>query len=151
VQDLTCFIMSPTLKSKPANPAPISERIQRGSRTTARHVRDGAETPNPPPHPPVMVDPSEELRLVAEVRAMAHPEDYVLGGQVDHQREEVVLVRGDFSQVVVPFAWFRAGQAEADFDDFTIVDSGETLRFGEYEWPVSAVLGQHDLRALAGT
>jgi hypothetical protein len=97
-------------------------------------------------------DPDEELRLVAEVRSKAHPEDFVIGGQIDHEHEAVVLVRGDFSQVVVPFVWFSPTLAGLvpDFEDFEILDTGETLRFGEYETPVSAVLGQHDLRMLTG-
>jgi hypothetical protein len=123
------------LRSKTALPSPdrSSNHFRRGSETTARHS-----------------DPNEELRLVAEVRSMAHPEDYVIGGQIDHEREEVLLVRGDFSQIRVPFAWFsptRTGLAP-DFDDFEIRGTGETLRFGEYEAPVFAVLGQHDLRML---
>jgi hypothetical protein len=99
---------------------------------------------------PRQSDPDEELRLVAEVRSTEHPEDFVIGGQVDHERNELVLVRGDFSQIVVPFAWFSptvTGLAP-DFDDFEITDTGETLRFGEYEVPVSVVLGQHDLKVL---
>jgi hypothetical protein len=122
-----------SLRSKIESPSLYSRD---GSRTTARQN-----------------DPDEELRLVAEVRAMEHPEDYVIGGQVDHERQEVALVRGDFTQIVVPCAWFsplRSGLSP-DFEDFEIVDTGQTLRFGAYETPVSAVLGQHDLRMLGGT
>ena len=87
---------------------------------------------------------------MAEVRSMAHPEDYVIGGQVDHERREVVLVRGDFSQVAAPFGWFvpTPDGVAPDFSDFQIVDTGETLKFGAYETPTSAVLGRHDLRVL---
>jgi hypothetical protein len=95
-------------------------------------------------------DPDEELRLVAEVRSTSHPEDYVIGGQVDRERQEVLLVRGDFSQIVVPFGWFAPTPdgVAPDFDDFRIVDTGETLAFGQYTTPSSAVLGQHDLKVL---
>jgi hypothetical protein len=81
----------------------------------------------------------------------AHAEDYVLGGQVDYERREIVLVRGDFTQVVVPFSWFSPTTSglTPDFYDFEITDTGETLCFGEYEAAVSAVLGQHDLSVLA--
>ena len=122
-------------KTAPLDPGPSSNHVRLGSEATARQS-----------------DPNEELRLVAEVRSTAHPEDYVIGGQVDHERREVVLVRGDFSQIVVPFAWFSPTPAGLgpDFDDFEIIDTGETLRFGEYEAPAAAVLGQHDLRMLGG-
>jgi hypothetical protein len=124
-----------------------------GSKTPP--LRPGRSSNDAPPGSRVAAranDPNDELRLVTEVRSMEHPEDYVLGGQVDHERREVVLVRGDFTQVVVPFSWFsstRSGRVP-DFADFEIVGTGETLRFGEYEVPVSAVLGQHDLRVLGG-
>ena len=96
--------------------------------------------------------PEEEFRLVAEVRSMVHPEDYVVGGQIDHEGQAVVLVRGDFSQLSVPFSWFSpTGTGLApDFDEFEIVDTGQTLRFGEYQAAVSAVLGRDDLQTLAG-
>jgi hypothetical protein len=125
--------MTARLKSAPMSPGRGSNPARAGSGHRARQS-----------------DPDEELRLVAEVRCAAHPEDFVIGGQVDHGRQEVLLVRGDFSQVVVPFAWFEptAAGLAADFDDFEIVDTGETLRFGDYEAPSSAVLGQHDLRVL---
>ena len=118
-------------------------------------LRVKIEAPEPPPESRITArqsDPNKELRLVAEVRSMEHPEDFVVGGQVDHERREVVLVRGDFTKVVVPFAWFTApttGPAP-DFNNFEIVDTGETLRFGDYETAVAAVLGQHDLRLLGG-
>jgi hypothetical protein len=125
--------MSTRSMTAPPGPGRSSNHLRRGSSPRARQS-----------------DPVEELRLVTEVRSMAHPEDYVIGGQVDHERREVVLVRGDFSQIVVPFGWFMPPPdgVAPDFDDFQIVDTGETLKFGEYETPSSAVLGQHDLSVL---
>jgi hypothetical protein len=119
-----------SLRGKAGTPAP-----RPGSRARARQI-----------------DANDELRLSAEGRSVEYPEDCVVAGDVDQGRREVVLVRGDFTPVVVPFSWFGPTPSGLvpDFSDFEIVGTGATLRFGEYEVPVFAVLGQEDRRVLGG-
>ena len=83
---------------------------------------------------------------LGEIAAAEYPEDYFIGGIVDHEDRRVVLYRGDLARLAVPFDWFRvSGTAAAPkFDDFEVVDTGQTLRFGTCEAASDAVLYAFD-------
>jgi hypothetical protein len=87
--------------------------------------------------------PAEDL---AEVLAAEDPEDYFVGGVVDREDHALVLYRGNFERLVLPLSWFHAQHrgTKPDFDDFEVVDGGQTVRLGRYEAATDAILYEHD-------
>lgn len=87
----------------------------------------------------------EEL---AEVLATENPDEYFIGGVVNRDDDVLVLFRGNFERLLVPLDWFRRDRPPfPDFDDFEIVDTGQTICFGDYEAAADAVLYEFDRRA----
>lgn len=84
--------------------------------------------------------------LLAVLQA-SNRRDLLIGGTVDLEGEAVVLYRGSLEPLVVPTSWFRQGQhlVEPDFSDFEVTDSGQTVRLGDYEASVEAILYEHDV------
>lgn len=86
---------------------------------------------------PKFLEPAE----VAEVMASPEPRNLIIGGSADLIEGIVVLIRGDFTSVLVPFDWFEpSGTTEPDFTDFEVIDYGQTVRFGGYEAATEAIL-----------
>jgi hypothetical protein len=57
----------------------------------------------------------------------------------------LVLYRGDLSAILVPAEWFVARPiASPDLRNIAIVDSGQTLRLGDYEVATDAILYEWD-------
>lgn len=81
-----------------------------------------------------------------EVLASPNRGDLAVGALVSAPREVVVMIRGNLERTVVPWTWFRAtpNGAAPDFDDVEVVDSGLTLRLGQYEAAVDAILYELD-------
>lgn len=99
----------------------------------------------------VVVSPNESMKLLAaedlvDVLKSERPEDYFIGGMVDREDDMLVLYRGNLDRLLVPLAFFtkRDQPVQPDFADFEITDSGQTLRFGEYEASSDAVLYELD-------
>ena len=71
--------------------------------------------------------------------------DLIIGGNVDHQMEAVVLVRGDLRSLVVPFSAFKpSGEVVPDFYGLAITDSGQSVKFGEHEAAADVILYRAD-------
>ncbi len=70
-----------------------------------------------------------------EVWSLPDRRDRIIGGTVDEGSKTVTLWRGNFESITVPFDGFRptANGVLPDFNRFSILDYGQTLRFGEYE------------------
>jgi hypothetical protein len=84
----------------------------------------------------------EELVEVLSARNRA---DLFVGGLVNADEEVVVLYRGTFDRLAVPFDWFaRRSDTEPDFSRFKVVDYGQTLQFGDFEAAADAVLYDFD-------
>ena len=67
--------------------------------------------------------------------------DVFIGASLDHPSRTMVLDRGDFRRLVVPFSLFTpAATATPDFNRFELDDHGLTLRFGDYEAAADFVL-----------
>lgn len=81
-----------------------------------------------------------------EVLGSEHRENLFIGGAVSQAAKSVILSRGDLTPLVVPFSWFtqRPNGPKPDFDDFEIIDSGQTIRLGDYEAAADAVLYEFD-------
>jgi DNA-binding Xre family transcriptional regulator len=86
------------------------------------------------------------IEELAEVLKARNREDLFIGGAVDKGSETVTLWRGNLDSLVVPFSAFPpSGDGTApDFDDFTVIDYGQTVRFGEYEAAADAILYEYD-------
>ncbi len=100
-------------------------------------------------HTLVLADPSGQFLPrdeMAEVMASDTARDYVIGGEIDEKDQVVVLYRGTLDRLPVPFSFFRpSGSGRApEFSRFAVADWGQTLRFGDYEASVEAVLYERD-------
>lgn len=81
-----------------------------------------------------------------EVFSAKNPDHLVIGGSIDAALDVLVITRGDLSTLAVPLATFRPSgdRIVPNFSDFLIIDSGQTLKFGEYEASVDSVLYEFD-------
>jgi hypothetical protein len=86
------------------------------------------------------------LDSLSEVLTSADRVNLLIGGSVALAAKSVVLIRGNLDSLIVPFSWFSARPKgpKPDFTDFEIIDSGQTIRLGEYEAAVDAVLYELD-------
>ncbi len=69
----------------------------------------------------------------------------------DTEDKALVLYRGSLERVVVPFSWFRSASrnTKPNFNDFEVIDNGQTVRLGKYEAAVDAILYEFDPEARA--
>jgi hypothetical protein len=90
---------------------------------------------------PAMI-PFDDLREVLDAE---HPEDYCVGAEWDGASRTVALWLGDLSVLVVPMEAFPArGGVAPDPTRLSVEDSGQTIRMGEYEASVDAILFERD-------
>lgn len=87
--------------------------------------------------------PAEEL---AEVLNADNRPDLFIGGFVNQVTETITFWRGNLKSLTVPFSAFeRSGDGnEPDFNTFWVIDCGQTVRLGEYEAAVEAILYEYD-------
>jgi len=87
-----------------------------------------------------------ELNDLLEVVDSHKRRDLFIGGTVDPDDQALVLYRGDFTSLLVPFAWFepRPVAGPPDWTKFEITDFGQTLRMGDYEAAADAILYDFD-------
>jgi Helix-turn-helix len=104
----------------------------------------------------VVVAPGDGVRLlpaaeIAEVLAHEHPESLLIGGVADREDKALVLYRGSLERLVVPFSWFLslADRTKPSFEDFEVIDNGQTVRLGKYEAAADAILYEFDPEARA--
>ncbi len=93
--------------------------------------------------PPASFLPLDQLRHVLE---SDRRQDLAVGVLVNSERQAIVLIRGNFARIVVPWSWFRptpAGLAP-DFGDVEVIDHGLTIRLGRFEAAVEAILYELD-------
>jgi hypothetical protein len=84
--------------------------------------------------------PPDALREIFELPVF-EKHRLIVGGYPDFDSQQLVLFRGDGSNVIAPFSMFqpRAG-CSPNFEDFEIIDFGNTIKLGEYEASVQAIL-----------
>jgi DNA-binding Xre family transcriptional regulator len=87
--------------------------------------------------------PAEEL---AEVLNDDHRADLFIGGFVNKATRTITFWRGNLESLTVPFSAFEKSGAGADpnFDALEVIDCGQTVRLGNYEAAVDAILYEHD-------
>ena len=76
-----------------------------------------------------------------EISKAEHPEDYFVCGY--QFGSFITFIRIGKEILRVPHSWFEGAQVEPDFDKFQITDTGQTVKLGDYEADVSAII--HDL------
>jgi len=102
----------------------------------------------------VVVAPDDGIRLLPqlelqEVMADERAADLVIGGVADLDDRILVLYRGNLDLLVVPFQWFktRPKGPRPDFGAFSVIDSGQTIKLGQYEAATDAILYEFDAKA----
>lgn len=73
-----------------------------------------------------------------------------LGGSVDLATQTLTLWRGDAVKIKVPLSVFESSGdgIEPDFTRFSVIDYGQTVRFGDYEAASIAIID--DWKKLTG-
>jgi DNA-binding Xre family transcriptional regulator len=87
--------------------------------------------------------PPEELAEVLEAENRA---DLFIGGSVGSTTETITFWRGDLKPLTVPVSAFEASGdgTEPDFSRLAVIDCGQTVRLGDYEAAVDAILYEYD-------
>lgn len=87
--------------------------------------------------------PAEEL---AEVLDAENRANLFIGGYVNKATETITLWRGNLESLTVPFSAFeKSGDGtEPNFDEFSVIDYGQTVKLGSYEAAVDAILYEYD-------
>lgn len=81
----------------------------------------------------------EVVKLPAEEKA-----NYIVAGYVNFESAQVVLYRGDGFTLEVDMDMFSSAVTQPDFNQFAIIDYGQTLQFGEFEASTDYVLYNTD-------
>jgi DNA-binding Xre family transcriptional regulator len=87
--------------------------------------------------------PAVEL---AEVLEAGNRANLVIGGFVNDATKTITLWRGNLESLTVPFSAFEnsGNGTEPDFESFSVIDCGQTVKLGEYEAAVDAILYEYD-------
>jgi DNA-binding Xre family transcriptional regulator len=87
--------------------------------------------------------PASEL---AEVLNAENRADLFIGGFVNKATDTITFWRGNLESLTVPFSAFEKSGAGAvpNFDDFSVIDCGQTVKLGNYEAAVDAILYEYD-------
>lgn len=87
--------------------------------------------------------PAEEL---AEVLESENCTNLLIGGFVNNATQTITLWRGNLESLTVPFSAFeKSGDGTVpDFSSFSVIDYGQTVKLGNYEAAVDALLYEYD-------
>jgi DNA-binding Xre family transcriptional regulator len=87
--------------------------------------------------------PAEEL---VEVLEADHRPDLFIGGSVNHATDTITFWRGNLMPLTVPFSAFeKSGNGtKPDFNEFAVIDCGQTVQLRDYEAAVDAILYEYD-------
>lgn len=89
---------------------------------------------------------SLSISEIFEVISSKNPNHLAIGGSIDNELKVLVITRGDLSTLAVPLSTFQpSGDGICpNFSNFSIIDGGQTLKFGEYEASVDSILYEFD-------
>jgi DNA-binding Xre family transcriptional regulator len=84
--------------------------------------------------------------VLAEVLEADNRANLLIGGFVNDVMQTVTLWRGNLESLTVPFSTFeKSGDGtEPDFNAFSVTDCGQTVKLGNYEAAVDAILYEYD-------
>lgn len=85
----------------------------------------------------------EEL---AEVLESENRDNLFIGGFVNKTNRTITFWRGNLDSLTVAFSAFEKSgdETKPNFDDFSVIDSGQTVKLGSYEAAVDAILYECD-------
>lgn len=94
----------------------------------------------------IVVNANVALEELMSVLRANNAEDLVISGSVDLVSKTLSLVRGDLEELIVPLSAFKksGNNVVPKFNDFSIIDHGQTIKFGNYETAVDALLYEYD-------
>jgi len=94
--------------------------------------------------PLVVLDPKE----LSEVLALPENKkrNHLISGYVDYELKQIMCFRGSGTSLAIPFDIFKPSGTglEPDFEKLEFIDYGLTLKLGEYEAAVDAILYEID-------
>lgn len=83
----------------------------------------------------------EEIHSMAEVLQR----QYVVSGYVNLDQRIMILFRGDGTSMKLSFNVFTPSPVETpDFEQFDIIDYGQTIKLGNYEVPTDWVIDTYE-------
>jgi len=87
--------------------------------------------------------PPDEL---AEALHAENAADLLIGGSVNADNQTITFWRGNLEPLTVPFSAFETSGdgISPDFTAFSVTDSGQTVRLGEYEAATDSLLYEFD-------
>jgi DNA-binding Xre family transcriptional regulator len=87
--------------------------------------------------------PATELAEVLEADNRAN---LLIGGFVNQATQTITLWRGNLESLTVPYSAFEMSGdgTEPDFGSFSVIDCGQTVKLGDYEAAVDAILYEYD-------
>lgn len=86
-----------------------------------------------------------ELKEILDVCDFAYSKESLskifMAGYVNKEIETLVLINRNWELVTIPLSFFteKNGKIEPDFDKFSIIDYGHTIKLGEYEAASDAI------------
>lgn len=86
------------------------------------------------------------INELGEVLADDGRSNYAICVSVDLQNRVVTIWRGDITTLLVPLSAFpaRPGNPQPNFSKVSIIDYGQTIKFGEYEASMESILYEYD-------
>lgn len=88
--------------------------------------------------------PPDQLKQIFKL-ALADKHRLIVGGYADFDLQQLILFRGDGSNVIAPFSMFEPNAiCSPDFTDLDIIDYGQTVRLGKYEASSQSILKELD-------
>lgn len=83
---------------------------------------------------------------LAEVLEAENRANLLIGGFVNNTTQMITLWRGNLESLTVPFSAFEnsGDGTEPNFNSFSVIDCGQTVKLGEYEAAVDALLYEYD-------
>lgn len=91
-----------------------------------------------------VLEQSELLNLMKLSTEKRH--NYLISGYADFDNKQIMCFRGSGTSIAVPFSIFKPSGTglEPDFESLEFIDYGQTVKLGEYEASVHAILYELD-------
>lgn len=82
--------------------------------------------------------------VLEEILREEYPEDYAIGVSYNSYHNIVTVHRIGKDKIEIKGGWFMRPGTSPDFEDLHIIDHGQTIRLGNFEAAVDAILWDFD-------